>query len=91
MKYDAIMFDLDGTLADTLRDIAATANFALSTMGRPTFEVPRYRYLAGQGLESLMTGAIGPANLSLVPRGMELFKQYYADHSIGDSPSRMKA
>ena len=82
MKYDAIMFDLDGTLADTLRDIAATANFALSSMGKPTYEVARYRYLAGQGLESLMTEALGPADAALVPRGMELFKQYYAEHSM---------
>lgn len=82
MKYDAIMFDLDGTLADTLRDIAASANFALAEMGRPTFEVPRYRYLAGQGLQSLMIDALGPAHVSLVPKGMEIFKRYYADHSM---------
>lgn len=82
MLYDAIMFDLDGTLADTLVDIAAAANHALAKLGRPTFPVPRYRYLAGQGLESLMTEALGPEHRALVEQGMTHFRAYYAQHSM---------
>ncbi len=82
MNFEAVMFDLDGTLADTLADIAASANHALTGLGRPTFPVPRYRYLAGQGLESLMTDALGPEHRGLVARGMELFHSYYVDHSL---------
>ncbi|MCE9590054.1 MAG: HAD family hydrolase [Planctomycetes bacterium] len=80
MIHRSIIFDLDGTLADTLADIAAAANHALAEMGRPTFDVQRYRYLAGQGLHSLMTDALGPGHAGLVPRGMELFRAYYSDH-----------
>jgi len=81
MPHRAVIFDLDGTLADTLVDIAGAANHALAELGVPTHPVPRFRYLAGQGLEWLMTEALGPARRDLVPRGMELFRAYYALHS----------
>lgn len=81
MPYDAVMFDLDGTLADTLADIAAASNHALHALGRPTHPVAAYRYLAGQGLESLMVDALGPQHRHLVPQGMEHFRSYYQDHS----------
>lgn len=76
------MFDLDGTLADTLADIAASANHALTQLGRPTHPVASYRYLAGQGLESLMTDALGPDHQHLVEQGAEHFRAYYKDHSL---------
>ncbi len=82
MQFKAVMFDLDGTLADTLADIAAAANHALTQLGRPTHEVSQYRYLAGQGLESLMIDALGPAHRHLVDQGASLFRAYYKDHSL---------
>lgn len=82
MRYQAVMFDLDGTLADTLRDIAASANHALASLGRPTFPVPRYRHLAGQGLESLMIDALGAEHRDLVPEGMKRFREHYALHDM---------
>jgi phosphoglycolate phosphatase len=82
MHYDAVMFDLDGTLADTLADIAAAANHALTTLGLPPRPVADFRYLAGQGLEWLMTEALGPARQTLVPQGMTLFKAFYAEHGM---------
>lgn len=81
MPYRAVLFDLDGTLADTLVDIADAANHALERLGRPRIEVARFRYLAGQGLEHLMSHALAPGNGELVPRGIELFREYYAMHS----------
>jgi phosphoglycolate phosphatase len=80
MAYRAVLFDLDGTLADTLEDIAAAGNYALSQLGRPTFPLERYRYLAGQGAEWLIRAALGPEHESLVPRGLQLFKEHYAEH-----------
>lgn len=82
MPYRAVMFDLDGTLADTLADIAAAANHALTQLERPTHDVATYRYLAGQGLESLMVDALGPDHRHLVERGMEIFRSYYAEHDM---------
>lgn len=81
-KFKGIMFDLDGTLADTLADIAAASNHALSQLKRPVFEVPRYRYLAGQGLEALMHDALGKDHHHLVKQGCDLFRAYYLEHSL---------
>ena len=76
----AIIFDLDGTLADTLADIAAAANHALGQLGHAPIQTPRYRYLAGQGLRWLMEHALGPDHQHQVDEGMRIFRVYYADH-----------
>ncbi len=81
MSYSAVLFDLDGTLADTLQDIADAANYALEQLGRDRIDVERFRYLAGQGLEYLMRHALSKNDQPLVPRGMELFHEYYSAHS----------
>lgn len=81
MKYRAAIFDLDGTLADTLADIAAAGNHALREMGRSAIETPRYRHLAGQGVVQLFVDALGDdATPERVERGVRLFRAYYADH-----------
>lgn len=76
------MFDLDGTLADTLDDIAAAANFAFSQLGQPTQTLERFRYLAGQGLERLFTDALPQSEHARVGEYMLLFKAYYAEHNM---------
>ena len=55
MNYYAVIFDLDGTLADTLEDIADTMNRTLATFGYPTHEYDAYRYFVGNGLRNLVT------------------------------------
>ena len=72
------MFDLDGTLADTLEDIAAVTNRVLAELGRPTVETARYRHLVGRGVHRLFTRAMGPGHEDLIPRAAELFELYYA-------------
>ena len=52
--YQACIFDLDGTLANTLNSIAYFANRALSECGYSTIEVEKYRYLAGNGADKLI-------------------------------------
>ncbi len=79
-RFDAAIFDLDGTLADTLADIASAANHALTQLGHEPIELPRYRYLAGQGLRWLMEHALDDAHQHQVDEGMALFKAYYAEH-----------
>jgi len=81
-RYDAVMFDLDGTLADTLADIAAAGNHALTTLGLAPIPVERYRYLAGQGIGWLVTHALGPAHADLVPQALELTRSYQLAHGL---------
>jgi phosphoglycolate phosphatase len=53
MKFPAIMFDLDGTLLDTLEDIAASMNAALGRSGFPPHPAQRYRQYVGGGVADL--------------------------------------
>jgi phosphoglycolate phosphatase len=80
-RFDAIIFDLDGTLADTLVDIANAANNALRQLGHAPIATDRYRYLAGQGIKWLMTHALGPEHDHQTDQGIELFLAYYAEHA----------
>jgi phosphoglycolate phosphatase len=54
MDCKGMIFDLDGTLLDTLEDLADAANTTLSHFGFPVHEVDAYRYFVGEGLKTLM-------------------------------------
>lgn len=58
MQYQAIIFDLDGTLLDTLADIATAANVALSMEGFPEHPLDAYRRFVGNGVAILMQRAL---------------------------------
>jgi len=54
VKHDlrAVLFDLDGTLADSLADLANATNWALTQLGCPTHPLESYRYFVGEGAAS---------------------------------------
>ncbi len=58
MKYKAIIFDLDGTLLDTINDIADSVNEALRKRKYHEFTVQEYKYFVGRGLDELITAVI---------------------------------
>lgn len=58
MNYKAVLFDLDGTLLDTLKDIANSVNKALSYFGFPQHELEAYKYFVGDGREALAFRAL---------------------------------
>ena len=53
VECQAAIFDLDGTLLDTLEDIAASMNAALQRLGYPAHDTALYRYLTGDGMRTL--------------------------------------
>ncbi|OQX09539.1 MAG: HAD family hydrolase [Desulfobulbaceae bacterium A2] len=55
MSFRAVLFDLDGTLLDTLEDLARATNRALARHGLPEHPVDAYRYFVGDGLRTLIT------------------------------------
>jgi len=60
MPYPAVIFDLDGTLLDTLADIAESSNRVLASHGLRTFPVDDYRQWVGQGLRRLLERVVPP-------------------------------
>lgn len=57
-KFKAILFDLDGTLLDTLQDLAESTNKALGQMGYPEHPVEAYKYIVGDGVDTLIARAL---------------------------------
>ena len=79
----AFIFDLDGTLLDTLGDLAASVNYALKACGMPQHSIDDVRRFVGNGVRLLMERAVpdGAAN----PRFEEAFatfRQHYLEHSL---------
>ncbi|OGI11247.1 MAG: HAD family hydrolase [Candidatus Margulisbacteria bacterium GWE2_39_32] len=54
MDYKAVIFDLDGTLVDTIDDIADSMNSVLISLGFPSHDVEAYKQFVGEGLEQLV-------------------------------------
>ena len=78
-----IAFDLDGTVANTLADLAYAVNHALSLRDLPTFDVDDYRYLVGSGVDKLMRDTMGAAYTPEEAERMKAdFQCYYADHCL---------
>ena len=59
-KFKAVVFDLDGTLLDTLDDLADSMNHVLESNGFPIHNIDEYRYFVGNGLRNLATKALPP-------------------------------
>ena len=77
----AIVFDLDGTLLNTLDDLCDSLNYALSACGMPTHTLNQVRLMVGNGTEELLTRAVpgGKEN----PRFHECIAAYrvrYTEH-----------
>jgi len=58
MKFKAVIFDLDGTLLDTLVDLASAVNLVLAANGYEIHPVEAYKYLVGRGMEKLVRSAL---------------------------------
>jgi len=78
-----LIFDLDGTLLDTVADLAASTNFALTQCGFPTHEVSAYHFFIGNGINKLFERAL-PENAKTqenILRVRHHFLKYYGAHS----------
>lgn len=82
-EYSTYIFDLDGTLLDTLGDLAASVNYALRSVGLPEHSIDDVRRFVGNGVRLLMVRAIegGDSN----PRFEEAyatFRSHYMEHGL---------
>ena len=77
----AVLFDLDGTLTNTLQDISDAMNHALAVFGLPVHPTLEYRYLVGDGARKLAERAVGERQ-DLVPQVLACYQQRYEQHSL---------
>ncbi len=79
--YKAVIFDLDGTLLNTIDDLAAAANHALAQLGLPVHTTAEIMSYVGNGIPKLVERMVPqpPRREDTVP-AMELFAAYYAAH-----------
>ncbi len=81
-RFDTVLFDLDGTLLDTLEDILDAANHTLRALGYPERTLAEMRRFVGNGAEMQMRRALGAdADETAVAKALALYKPYYAAHS----------
>lgn len=80
MRVKAVLFDLDGTLLDTLEDIANSANSALIRHGLPQNEVDAYRYFVGDGVAKLISRALpdGKRDSDIIADCVKAFREDYS-------------
>src|SRR5262249_41194509 len=76
------VFDLDGTLGDTLRDIAAALNHALSRLGRPPAHLDLVRGWVGEGLPTLCRRAMPDGDDEAIAALTRVAAAYYEQHPI---------
>jgi phosphoglycolate phosphatase len=79
-KFRAIILDLDGTLLDTLEDLADSMNGALSHFGFPVHPLEKYKHFIGDGMENLVKRSLpGSAknDLQAISQCLEMMRQIY--------------
>jgi phosphoglycolate phosphatase len=85
MSWRAIVFDLDGTLADTLGDLAAAANLTLADRGLPTHPIDSYRAWMGEGAPRLIERALPIEARGIGPSLLLEFRERYAARLVQET------
>ena len=78
--YKAVIFDLDGTLLDTLDDLCGAVNAALERFSFPTRTKEEVRSFIGNGIRLLVGRAMGDCSHPQLDVVLDEFKRYYAVH-----------
>lgn len=80
-KITTVVFDLDGTLLNTLDDLADSTNYALAQSGLPQRSVEEVRRFVGNGIRKLIERAVPEhTDEETLEQVFECFKRYYVDH-----------
>ncbi len=78
-QIDLIIFDLDGTLVDSQKDIIKAVNFSLKTLGLKEKTDSEISAFIGTGVEDLIRKSLG-ARAGLFKEALEIFTQHYSKH-----------
>ncbi|MBP3231297.1 MAG: HAD hydrolase-like protein [Anaerovibrio sp.] len=80
MRYEAVIFDLDGTLINSIDDLADSCNSMLIAYDLPTHDVEAYKYFVGNGIGKLVERALPPekaADKDFYEKALSKFKELY--------------
>ena len=83
MKYDLVIFDLDGTLLNTIEDLGTAVNHSLSLRGLPLHTMDESRGKVGHGIRDLVTKSLPEdyrGDASYVDSALKDFREYYSGH-----------
>lgn len=83
MKYDIVIFDLDGTLLNTIGDLAASVDYVMRSRNLPEHTDAEYRQMVGGGIKRLVERALPEAlaaNEEYVDECVTQFRRYYVDN-----------
>ena len=83
MKYDIVIFDLDGTLLNTIGDLAASVDYVMRSRNLPEHTDAEYRRMVGGGIKRLVERALPEAlvaNEAYVDECVTQFRRYYVDN-----------
>ncbi len=82
-EIKAVIFDLDGTLLDTLEDLKEAVNAALLSMNMPVCTLEQVRHYVGNGVRRLMQRAVPDGeNNPKFEESFAVFKEFYGEHCL---------
>lgn len=83
MKYSTVIFDLDGTLTDTIDDLMDSVNFALRKYGYPERSKSEITSFVGNGVRRLVYLSVPEGtDEAMKEKALTVFKDYYKEHSM---------
>ena len=80
-----IIFDLDGTLLNTIADLGNACNYALRMMGFSEHALSTYNYMVGNGVRKLVERAVPDADKETVDKLLAHFREYYDEHCTDET------
>ncbi len=80
-----VIFDLDGTLLNTINDLGQSCNYALQQLGYATHPLSAYPFMVGGGVRKLIERAQPDASPETVDEIITIFKQHYDHHNTDTS------
>ena len=75
-----VIFDLDGTLLNTISDLGASCNYALEKMGFPPHPISAYNFMVGNGVRKLLERAEPDADEATIDTLLKHFREFYDSH-----------
>ncbi len=82
--YKAVIFDLDGTLLDSLKDLANTGNYVLAQLNLPQHTEQEFKYMIGNGVDELVKRMLPPTARGgeMEKMALQMFKNHYSLHNV---------